>query len=121
MFEVPVNLRRRGVEARLIIPGSSHARRLVDPALCCLVARARLWFDQLTSGDAPSIRAIADRDGVYETEVGRALQLAFLAPDIVEAILDGRQPVELTADRLLRAKPLPENWRDQRRLLGFEE
>jgi hypothetical protein len=47
------------------------------------------------------------------------LPLAFLAPDIVEAILQGRQPVELTALRLKRTR-LPLSWVEQRRLLGFE-
>ena len=48
------------------------------------------------------------------------LPLAFLAPDIVEAIVQGRQPVALTARYLKRLKPLPASWAEQRRLLGFE-
>jgi hypothetical protein len=52
--------------------------------------------------------------------VSRILPLAFLAPDIVEAILDGRQPPELTAARLKRMRDLPLDWQQQRRYLGFE-
>jgi hypothetical protein len=52
-------------------------------------------------------------------EVSRVLPLAFLAPDIAEAILDGRQPPELTASRLKRLRNLPLNWEQQRRYLGF--
>ncbi len=55
-----------------------------------------------------------DRD-----DVGKALKLAFLAPDIVQAIIEGRQPVDLTAARLMRLSNLPASWEDQRRLLGF--
>ncbi len=61
----------------------------------------------------------ARRDGIDASDVGRNIQLAFLAPDIVEAILAGRQPVELTARRLRRIGALPLEWNHQRRLLGF--
>ena len=52
-------------------------------------------------------------------DISRVLPLAFLAPDIVEAILDGRQPPELTAARLKRMRNLPLDWQQQRRYLGF--
>ena len=52
--------------------------------------------------------------------VSRVLRLAFLAPDIVEAILGGRHPVELTAERVLVHEDLPLNWREQRHRLGFD-
>ncbi len=78
-------------------PGKTQGQP--DPQLCRLVARARLGFDQLASGDVPNLRAMAKRDGLHESEISRILPLAFLAPDIVKAILDGRQPVELTASR----------------------
>ena len=63
---------------------------------------------------------IARQDGVDDGEISRVLPLAFLAPDIVEAIVQGRQPVALTARHLKRLKPLPASWAEQRRLLGFE-
>jgi hypothetical protein len=55
---------------------------------------------------------------MHTSDVSRCLKLAFLAPDIIEAILDGREPAELTARALLRVD-LPTYWNDQRRLLGF--
>jgi len=45
--------------------------------------------------------------------------LAFISPDIAATIVDGRQPVELTANRLKQSLPLPMSWIDQRRVLGF--
>jgi len=45
--------------------------------------------------------------------------LAFLAPDIVEAILRGRQPIKLTPEKLKRLRNLPKSWEEQRKLLGF--
>ncbi len=61
----------------------------------------------------------ARRDGIDASDVRRNIQLAFLAPDIVEAILAGRQPVELTARRLRRIGALPLEWDHQRCRLGF--
>ncbi len=115
----PVERRRRGVEARLVIPGSAEPRARPDPQLCDLIAQAHLWFEEIASGEAPSVRAIAKRHKIHETEVSRALPLAFLAPDIVAAILEGHQPVEMTAKSLRRISDLPLDWRQQRRLLGF--
>ena len=58
---------------------------------------------------------------MHAGDVSRALQLAFLAPDLVEAILDGTQPVALTPERLKRARELPLLWEDQRAMLGVDE
>ena len=63
--------------------------------------------------------AIAKAEGVGASFVIRVTYLAFLAPDIVEAIQRGTHPATLTADRLIRSAPSPLNWEDQRRLLGF--
>jgi hypothetical protein len=54
-------------------------------------------------------------------DVSRSLQLAFLAPDLVAAILDGTQPVALTPERLTRARELPLLWEEQRAMLGVDE
>jgi hypothetical protein len=83
------------------------------------VTSASRWFEELKRGTAQSIKDIAARHRVDKGDVSRILPLAFLAPDIVEAILDGRQPVELTAYRLKRLRHLPHLWSEQRRLLGF--
>ncbi len=119
MITVPIALCRRGVEAKLVIADPGKTQAQPDPQLCRLVARARLCFDQLASGEVPSVRTMAERNGSHESDISRILPLAFLAPDIVEAILDGRQPVELTAESLKRLPALPTDWDAQRRLLGF--
>ena len=111
--------RRRGVEAKLVIDNPGAAPRTRDLRLCRQVAQAHLWFSQLPSQQASSIRAIARREGLHECDVSRTLRLAFLAPDIVETILAGRQPLELTAETLRRLARLPMAWTAQRRLLGF--
>ena len=116
-ISVPIILQRRGVEAKLIITGSGKNQHQPDPRLCHLIAQARLWFDQLASGKAASVRAIAQHENIYETEVSRILPLAFLAPRIIEAILDGRQAEELTVKSLKRLGPLPSDWEAQQKLL----
>ncbi len=70
-------------------------------------------------GTAVSVTDLASRHGVNKGDVSRILPLAYLAPDIVKAILDGGQPVELTASRLKRLRHLPECWTEQRAMLGF--
>ena len=65
------------------------------------------------------MRDLARRSSVDQGDVSRILPLAFLAPDIVEAILNGEQPPELTAARLKRMRHLPSDWQQQRRHLGF--
>jgi hypothetical protein len=116
---VPLQLRRRGVEMKLVIPGEArHARPLrPDPALIKAVARGHLWFDDLATGRAASLREIAEREGVTEGYVGRLMRLAFLAPRIVEAILEGAQAVDLTAARLTGGIRLPLAWSEQHQFI----
>jgi hypothetical protein len=118
-IEVPIELKRRGATTKLVIRSATADTKSPDPNLIELVARAHRWLDDLAEGRMTSVREIARRDGLDEGDVSRFLPLAFLAPDIVEAILDGRQPVELTAEKLKRIGTLPHGWDDQRRLLGF--
>jgi hypothetical protein len=116
---VHIALRRRGVEAKLIVRAAQGNAAAPDRNLITLVAQAHGWFDRLATGESASIQEIARRDGVDASDIGRNLQLAFLAPDIVESILAGHQPTELTAARLRRIGSLPFEWERQRRLLGF--
>ena len=81
--------------------------------------RTHRWFDELARGEAGSAREIARRDGIDASEASRTTQLAFLAPDIVEATLAGHQPVELTAWHLTRGVLLID-WQRQRGILGFD-
>ena len=80
------------------------------------MARAHSWYERLLSGEAKSVNAIALEHNMTDGYVGHILRCAFLAPDLVEAILQGRQPPELTLDRLLDDLPL--DWAEQREALG---
>ena len=67
-----------------------------------------------------TLQRIAEGEGVSPSYVTRALRLAYLAPDIVTAIIDGQQPPELTAEKLMKNTRLPFRWEAQRKRLGFK-
>ena len=115
---VPFTLRRRGVEARLIV-GHNPQRKAIDPVLVSSIAKAYAWFQELASGRQASVDDIALQQGVRASEISRLLPLAFLAPGIVEAVMAGLQPPDLTAKRLTRIQSLPMDWEQQRQVLGF--
>ena len=118
-MRLPVQLYRRGVETRLVICNDARSGATRDPKLIQLIARGHVWFEQIKSGQRKSVEEIARTEKVDASDVTRALPLAFLAPSIVEAILAGNQPIELTAERLRRLAPLPYDWAEQRGALGF--
>jgi site-specific DNA recombinase len=118
-LKAAVAFRRRGIETRLVLPGlgpQNHKSRC-DPALIKAIARGRAWFEELATGRARSLHELAQRDGITRRYIRRLVNLAFLSPQLVEAILQGRQPVELTATRLTELD-LPLDWTEQRRLLA---
>lgn len=111
-LEMPISLKRRGNEQRLIIDSSFAPMRTPDAALIDLVAKAHLLFGRLTGGSDTSITDVAKNLGIDRVEVGRILPLAFLAPKIVEAVLQGTQPQNLSQRGLARMH-LPLLWADQ--------
>jgi hypothetical protein len=84
-----------------------------DDTLIKALVRAHRWRRRIESGRAKSITDLAEQEGVTVAYVCRLLPLTCLAPDIVEAILDGRQPKELKAAELRGNGPLV--WEEQRR------
>ena len=118
--EIPIVLKRRGCGRRLVIgaAGDRPPQRDPDPRLMKLLRVGMAYWEQLGSDQALNLRDYAKREGVEERFVGRALPLAFLAPDLVEAIVDGALSPEWTAERLLRIPRLPLSWTAQRELLG---
>ena len=116
---IPMQMKRRGVELRLVLEGHDARTSTRDTALLNAVARARCWFDDLVCGRAASLAELAARASVSTRYVRRLLRLAFLAPAIIEAVLEGRQPAELTAQRLLTRTALPLSWAAQKTALGF--
>lgn len=99
----------------MVVGEVSTKQGLADQRLLGLIADARRWFEDLRSGSV-TIAEIPARDSVQVSYVSRLIPLAFLAPDIVEMIINGRQqPLRLTPERVTnRRRPLPVDWAEQR-------
>ena len=104
---------------KLILGNERTPPQVPDPSLIAVIAKGRRWFTQIKNGEVKSVRALARHHGVDQGEASRIVPLGLLAPDLVDAILAGRQPVGLTATRLKRLGDLPLLWTEQRCLLGF--
>ena len=92
----PFRLRRRGVETKLVL---GNPTKSVDRTLLRNIANALSWLNRIKAGK--TYEEIATEDAIPTTRVRKAIRYAFLAPDIVRAIVDGRQPVGLrTSQRL---------------------
>ncbi len=83
-IELPHHMKRRGVEARLVIGNQEH--RAPDPNhhLIMLIAKAHEYLEKLTNGTASSISELAKQEGGNASRISRHLRLSFLAPDIIE-------------------------------------
>lgn len=114
----PVALRRAGREMALLV-GSTVAADRSDPSLVRLIAKAWALREALVSSASPSLTAFASGQGISQSYATRLLRLAWLAPDIVAAILAGCQPANLTASRLMQDTRIATDWQEQRRTLGF--
>lgn len=105
---------------KLVLEGSGVSTAEPDAALVKAVARVHRWFDDLAAGRARSTSEIARAAGITPRYVTKLMPLAFLAPDIVAAILAGTQPPRLTAEALIKRTKIPLSWAEQRALLGFD-
>jgi site-specific DNA recombinase len=116
---IDAKVKRCGWEVRLVVPAGTGTQAPARPALPLIkaVARVHRWPERIMRGEFQSRHSIAQFAQVDQRYVGRILQFAFLAPDIVEAILEGRQPADLTVQKLLRGLPLI--WAEQRKRLGI--
>ena len=99
---------------------NTENQRAPDPALLRALARAHDFRERLMRDPHLSAHDIARAEGVSAAYIYATLRLAWLAPDIVEAIVNGRQPPRLTATELFRLSGhLPLGWPQQRTLIGF--
>ncbi len=117
-LKIDAHLSRCGREVRLVLPAGPAVETPAHPlaSLIKAVVRAHNWHERILRGELTGTRSIAKATGLAERYVSRILQNAFLAPDIVESILHGRQPVNLTLEKLRPRDPL--DWEAQRRWLG---
>lgn len=112
-FSAPFQLRRRGVETRLIAGEHEPAP---DPTIIKALAKAHLWVKDLRNGILLS--ALARNHSHSESYIRTRIQLAFLSPKIQSDLLAGHQPPELSLERIIRAR-IPLDWAAQEQLFGF--
>lgn len=110
-LRVPFCIVKRGGRKEMQIPEGAANPRRTDSTLVKALARAFRWKRMLESGDFSTIAELAEREGIAPSYMTRVLRLTLLAPDIVEAILDGKQGPEVTLVRVL--EPFPANWATQ--------
>jgi len=117
-LHVPFRVVKRGGRKEMQLPeGTAQARR-TDNTLVKALSRAFRWKQLLESGEFATIADLAEHERIAAPYLTRTLRLAFLAPDLVEAILDGRQPGNLSLEML--RKPLPTGWSEQRKVLSSD-
>lgn len=116
---IPWEPKKRGGNKRIIAPAGMAETPPRNETLARLVGKAHRWLKLLESGQYSSIKALAEKEQVDNSYLAKVLNLTLLAPDIVTAIIDGRQPDILTWDEL--RKPFPMLWSEQRAKWGMPE
>jgi hypothetical protein len=118
VVRIPMRFQRRGGRKRIVAPDGSEIAWTTKPqpdgTLVKALARAWRWQRMLDDGLYASVSEIGGTENISKSYVSRILRLALLAPDIVEAILEGRTDQVLILERLER--PLPMSWEEQRAL-----
>ena len=110
-IHVPFHIVKRGGRKEMQLPEGAPTQRRPDSALVKALARAFRWKRMLESGEFATIAELAAREGITVSYLTRLLRMTLLAPDLVVAILDGRQGLEVTLARLM--EPFPAEWADQ--------
>ena len=118
-IRIPMRLQRRGGRKLIMTPegATSSPKPRRDETLIRALVRAHRWRRRIESGQAQSVTDLAEQEGVTDAYVCRLLPLTCVAPDIVEAILDGRQPKGVRLAEMLGNGPLA--WEEQRASWGF--
>ena len=118
VVRIPMRFQRRGGRKRIVAPDGSEvvpaSKPQPDGTLVKALARAWRWQKLLDEGQYATIRDLARRERIGCSYISRMLRLTLLAPDIIERILDGRQPKTWTLAELMRPSPI--EWSRQRPL-----
>jgi len=121
IVRIPISIKRRSGRKQIVAPteGSiwSKSSSKISGALLGALVRAHHWRRSIEEGQFSSATDLARAQKINESYLCRNLRLTLLAPDIVEAILNGKQPADLELKTL--QKPFPSDWQLQRKLFGF--
>ncbi|MGB3643014.1 MAG: hypothetical protein WBA15_00915 [Mesorhizobium sp.] len=110
-LHVPFHIVKRGGRKEMQMPDRVRPERTADNTLVKALARAFRWMRMLESGEFATIAELAEREGIASSYMTRILRLTLLAPDIIEAILDGKQGPEVTLVSV--SERFPTEWKGQ--------
>jgi site-specific DNA recombinase len=117
-LKISAQLKRCGMEKKIVL-GEVDRKPVNDPALINLLVKGHIFFDKLTSTDKANVSHIAEEENKSASYIARLIKLTTLSPKIQEAILTGKQPPDLTANKLATLSDIPIDWSQQEALLGF--
>lgn len=115
-IHVPLRLVKRGGRKEMVMPPGAQTRRQADDSLIKALARAFRWKRMLEAGEFATVGELAAREGIAPSYLARVLRLTLLAPDVVEAIMDGRHGPDVALTKL--PDPLPIEWAEQHVMLN---
>ncbi len=129
---VPMEIKKKGgaaqIIAQIILPknveaGAEVGTRVYDPKMMTAFAKAYKWKMMLKSGKVRSLADICKKENISTSYSSRIYRLNFVAPKIVEAIVNGKQPSHTASSRLFMGKPnpIPDLWEEQLEAFGFKE
>ncbi|RJE82398.1 hypothetical protein [Paracoccus onubensis] len=114
-LHVPFRMVKRGGRKEMQMPDGAAQPHRTDSTIVKALARAFRWKRMLESGEFVTIAELAEREGIAPSYMTRILRLTLLAPEIVEAILDGEQSPDMALGRAL--EPFPAEWAGQQNML----
>lgn len=120
LLTIPARIRRTGLSNKLLVEGKAASTRQPDRSLLRLIAMAHRFNVMVMNSAGKKIGEIAAAAGVSRSYFTRILRLSFLAPEITKAIIQGRQPAEFSAIKLMRTGQFALRWSDQRQNFGFD-
>ena len=113
-IHVPFRVVKRGGRKEMVLPEGAAQARKPDNTLVKALARAFRWKRMLESGEFASISELAEKEGIAFTYMARLMRLSLLSPELVDAVIDGHQPANITLANLM--DPFPADWKEQHAL-----
>ena len=110
-IHVPFRVAKRGGRKEMVLPEGAAQARKPDNTLVKALARAFRWKGMLESGEFASISELAEKEGIAFTYMARLMRLSLLSPELVDAVMDGHQPANITLANLM--DPFPADWKEQ--------
>ena len=116
-IHVPFRVVKRGGRKEMVLPEGAAQARKPDNTLVKALARAFRWKRMLESGEFASISELAEKEGIAFTYMARLMRLSLLSPEIIDAVMDGRHPANITLASLM--DPFPADWKVQHALWSY--